>query len=96
MLEVYKQALAEDDLINIWCYSCEQWGVDQADLYLDQLNEGINGLAENPKIGMAIDHIRQGYRRYHVQHHMIYYRIRSDRIEIIRVLLESMDTDIHL
>ena len=32
---------AESDLIEIWVYICEEWGVDQADTYIDQL-ETIN------------------------------------------------------
>lgn len=60
MLEIHKQALAEEDLIGIWCYTAEKWGAAQADSYLDQLNEGIAVLAENPRIGTSCDPIRQG------------------------------------
>lgn len=28
---------AEEDLRGIWEYSCETWGIDQADRYLDQI-----------------------------------------------------------
>ncbi|MGF1614691.1 MAG: type II toxin-antitoxin system RelE/ParE family toxin [Gammaproteobacteria bacterium] len=96
MLEIFKQTLAEEDLIDIWFYSFEQWGAAQADIYLDLLNEGIYRLAENPEIGTDCGHIRQGYRRLSVRQHMVYYRISSDRIDIIRVLHESMDADRHL
>jgi len=96
MLRILKQARAEDDLVDIWLYSLEKWGGNQADLYLDKLGEGIISIAHNPAIGKDCGHIRQGYRRLHVAHHMIYYRTGPGQIEIIRVLHESMDPDRHL
>jgi plasmid stabilization system protein ParE len=35
MRAIHKQTAAEDDLVDIWQYSIETWGADQADLYLD-------------------------------------------------------------
>lgn len=35
---------AESDLIDIWVYTCEEWGVDQADDDLDQLYAGMRPL----------------------------------------------------
>jgi toxin ParE1/3/4 len=96
MLEIHKQALAEEDLIGIWNYTLKQWGAEQADTYLDQLNDGIAILAENPRLGINCDPIRQGYRRLHIKHHMVYYRITLTRIDLIRVLYEEMDPERHL
>ena len=96
MLEIHKQALAEEDLIGIWNYTFKQWGAEQADTYLDQLNESIAILAENPRLGINCDSIRQGYRQLHIKHHLVYYRITRTRIEIIRVLYEEMDPECHL
>jgi toxin ParE1/3/4 len=93
MYEIHKQTAAEDDLVAIWRYSFETWGADQADLYLDALNDGIAGLAENPHLGTDCRHIRQGYRRLHIRRHIVYYRLQSTRIEIVRVLHERMDPD---
>lgn len=96
MLKIYKQVRAEDDLVDIWLYSFEKWGADQADHYLDKLDEGITRIAQDPAIGKACSHIRQGYRRLHVEHHLIYYWIGQGRIEVVRVLHERMDPDRHL
>jgi toxin ParE1/3/4 len=96
MLEIHKQALAEEDLIGIWNYTSKQWGAEQADTYLDHLNEGITILAENPRIGINCDDIRQGYRGFRIKHHTVYYRITPTRIEIIRVLYKEMDPELHL
>lgn len=95
MHEIHKQTAAEDDLVDIWQYSFETWGADQADLYLDALNEGIAGLADDPRLGADCSHIRAGYRRLRIRHHIVYYREQADRIEIVRVLHERMDPDRH-
>lgn len=48
MLELRVTPKAESDLIGIWVYTCEEWGVDQADEYLDQLEEGMKQLISHP------------------------------------------------
>jgi len=48
MLKITKSASAAEDLVDIWTYSFEHWGIDQADAYLDQLDEGFRFLATNP------------------------------------------------
>lgn len=89
--KITKSRLAENDLINIWLYSYEEWGESQADDYLEQLNVGIQNLLLNPEIGMDCDFIREGYRRLQINRHLLFYRIKNTEIEIIRVLHESMD-----
>ena len=96
MSEIHHQTAAEDDLVAIWQYSFETWGADQADRYLDGLNDGIARLAENAELGVDCSHIRAGYRRLQVLHHCVYYRVCTLRIEIVRVLHERMNPDRHL
>lgn len=38
---IYKQTLAEQDLIDIWLYSWREWGQAQADTYLDDLEQAL-------------------------------------------------------
>jgi len=95
MNEVYKSTQAEEDLIQIWCYSFENWGEAQADAYLDEMERGVQLLARNPEIGKACDFIREGYRRFRVQHHVMYYRFVEKGLEIVRVLHEASDVDRH-
>lgn len=54
---------AELDLEDIWTYTVEHWGIDQADRYTDLLTAAFAELALSPKIAPACDHIRPGYRR---------------------------------
>jgi toxin ParE1/3/4 len=87
---------AEDDLIEIWAYSCDQWGGAQADKYLDALGAGIDRLATKPKIGAQRDDVRKNYRVLHIKRHSIYYTLSGPRILIVRVLHSQMDPQRHL
>lgn len=96
MAKIIQRKLAKRDFINIWHYTYKQWGEAKADQYLKELDQGIMTLSEHPEIGTACDHIRQGYRSYKIQHHILFYRLQSDEVEIVRVLHESMDTKKYL
>jgi len=37
------------DLEGIWDYTAEQWGLDQADLYIDSIRDACIGLANGEK-----------------------------------------------
>lgn len=93
MLEINKQNNAEDDLINIWLYSLEQWDESTADRYLDLLNRAIEKLRLHPRSGMDCSEIREGYRRLIVQQHRVYYYLTPKSIEIIRVLHQRTDEE---
>lgn len=53
MPSIIKQSLAEQDLIDIWLYSWQYWGEQQADDYLDALEKVFHLLAEQPKLGLT-------------------------------------------
>ena len=91
MLKIRKQVKAEEDLINIWTYSFEQWGIAQADGYIDRLDNAIKIIAANPDIGIDCSNVRQGYRQFHIKEHDIFYRYTLDTVFIIRVLGNAMD-----
>ncbi len=94
--KITKTQLAENNLIDIWLYSFAEWGESLADEYLDQLDKGMCSLLANPEIGMDCNYVREGYRRFQINKHLVFYRVKNTEIEIIRVLHESMDIDSHL
>jgi toxin ParE1/3/4 len=91
VLKIHKQVLAEQDIIDIWIYSFENWGRAQADKYLDELDSAFSLIAKNPSIGVASDSVREDYRKYHVNRHIVMYRLSKSTVHIIRVLGEEMD-----
>jgi toxin ParE1/3/4 len=96
MAEYRLAPAAERDLDSIWKYTRREWGLEQAERYIDLLTAAFQVLAESPKSAPTCEHIRQGYRRRNVERHMIYFRITDYGIAIIRVLHERMDAPRHL
>jgi toxin ParE1/3/4 len=96
MAEYRLTPAAERDLETIWTQTRQQWGVEQADRYIDILTATFADLAQSPKTAPACDHIRPGYRRRSVERHMIYFRIAAYGIAIIRILHDRMDAPRHL
>lgn len=96
MLTIKKLPLAEQDLINIWIYGCETFGVVQADRYLDSIETVLIQLTHSPEVHRLRDDLHPPVRFCHHASHLIIYTIESDAIIIIRVLHQSMDVERHL
>ena len=87
---------AERDLEAIWLYTLEQWGLEQANRYTDELTDVFARLAVGPQLGTACDHIRIGYRHSRVGRHVVYYRMTDYGIAVIRILHDRMLPTRHL
>ena len=87
--ELYPEA--ERDLEAIWEYSVKRWGVPQALNYLDELDRAFSLLASSPLITRERTEFRPPVRIFSHAHHLIVYLVRGARIDIVRVLHESMD-----
>lgn len=79
MLELSITPKAESDLVGIWVYTCGEWGIEQADEYLDKLEQGMKQLIHHPSMGAR------------VEHHAVFYRVLEREILVVRVLHEDMD-----
>jgi toxin ParE1/3/4 len=84
---------AVSDLEEIWLYTDEKWSVEQADRYYNLIFDEISYICKHSNSGRSMEHIRKGYRASKVKSHLIFYRILSDRIEVIRILHEQMDIE---
>ncbi|WP_370185291.1 type II toxin-antitoxin system RelE/ParE family toxin [Alloalcanivorax sp.] len=91
MLKLSVTPKAESDLIGIWMYTCEEWGADQADTYLDRLAAGMEQLINYPSLGTDYTHVLPGYRRLQVEHHTVFYQVLEPEVLVVRVLHEDMD-----
>ena len=88
---------AQADLEQIWDYTHDRWGVDQAEEYLRELQHAIDRAAANPRIGHACNEIRPGYRKLAAGSHTLFYRVTADDlIDVVRILHQRMDVDRHL
>ena len=87
---------ARRDLEGIWLYTLEEWGLEQANHYTDELTDGFAQLAVGPQLGTACGHIRTGYRRSRVGRHVVYYRTTDYGIAVVRILHDRMLPTRHL
>lgn len=96
MPNIHIHVLSKTDIQQLWQSSSQQWGEAQTQVYIDQLEQAILTLQENPQIGIVCDEIREGYRKYHINRHMIFYRLTPKKIFIVHVLHDRMDFTQHL
>jgi len=96
MLKITKTLFAEEDLINIWVYTLQEWGEVQADHYLDNLEEIFKQISETPMMARERQEYNPPVRIHPHEHHLIIYRASDTEVEIIRVLHENMSVDSHL
>lgn len=88
--------LAQSDLDEIWDHTVKNWGMEQAELYVRQLETAIKSVAEAPGLGRPCDDIRTGYRKYPAGSHVVFFKVTDAAIEVIRILHRNMDFDRHL
>lgn len=87
---------AKADLDDVWDYTTTRWSLDQAERYLRRIQRATLTIAEAPKPGRSCDEIRPGYFKRTVGSHVIFYRLRADAVDIVRILHVRMDFDRHL
>ncbi len=92
MANYYLTNKAVEDLTNIWNYTFEKWSEKQADKYYTMLIDNCQEIADNPKLGKNYDRNISTLFGMRTIRHIIFYRIISiDKVEITRILHESMD-----
>lgn len=85
---------ASEDIEKIWLYTFENWSLEQADRYYNQIMDEIEFIAENFNSGKSMNDIRKGYRATKVKSHIIFYKKSLfEEIEIIRILHQRMDIE---
>jgi toxin ParE1/3/4 len=87
---------AQADLDEIWDYTADRWGLDQAETYTRQLWKDIAIVADRPSSGRECTEVRRGYRMYPSGSHVLFYRHAADGIDIVRILHERMDYERHI
>jgi len=86
---------AELDLEDIWLYTFQNWSLEQADRYQNEIMEAIAALANGTKTGRQVD-IRAGYLKYMASSHYVFYRRSDLSLDVIRILHQRMDASAHL
>lgn len=88
--------LAKDDLTNIFQFGAQTWGLAQASSYLESIKEQLATLMVYPLIGVERAKLLEGARSIPVENHVIFYRVQSTKVEILRILHEKQDPERHI
>jgi toxin ParE1/3/4 len=81
------------DLEAIWDFYAEAAGQTTAEKVVRQIAETCRMIGEHPLIGRSRDEVRPGLRSLVSHPNVIFYRVRNDIPEIVRVLDGRRDID---
>jgi len=76
---------AQEDLVDIWLYIAGD-SPQAADNFIDLLHGKCASLCDSPEIGRERNELIPGLRSLPVKKYIIFYRIKSATLEIVRVL----------
>ena len=83
--------IADEDLEDIFDYTTTEFGLEQAEKYLFEIEEVFQNLLINPELGKIRNEIKEGLYSFPKDNHIIFYRILENHIRIVRVLHGSRD-----
>jgi toxin ParE1/3/4 len=78
------------DLAEIFDYTVDTWGEQQAEKYIEELEACFQLLADSPGLGRACDLIAPGIRRFEQGKHVIFYKPDRSGILVSRILHQRM------
>lgn len=96
MLKLVFTESAQQDLESITDFTIENWGNKQAEAYLNQLQELLNTLAENPSLGLMRESLGADIQSFPYKSHHVFYFCENDTLHILRVLHASSDPIRHI
>ena len=82
---------ARAQLDEVYEYSVLNFGLKNAQAYLEGFHGCFEILVLYPELGRNYGHIRLGIRRHDYESHSIYYRIADEGIVIVRILHQRQD-----
>ena len=83
---------AVEDLSKIWDYTFEIWSETQADRYYTMLIDSCQELADDKLSGKKYLEVEKDILGFKVGQHIIFYKkLKSNKIEIARILHSRMD-----
>lgn len=83
--------IADEDLEDIFDYTMNEFGFEQAEKYLTEIEDVFQSLLTNPELGKARNEIKTDLYSFPKDHHLTFYRILDNHIRIVRVIHGSRD-----
>ena len=96
MTELVFSREAGADLLDIYAFSVERFGIDAADQYHDGLEEACERLLHFPEMGLLHPAVSPPARYLVFRRHHIFYDISEDTVTVLRILHHAMNVARHL
>lgn len=93
MIRLVYTRLALRDLANIHAWSVAQFGDDQADLYLHQIDATLVRAAKAPRLLRDASSVRPGLMKILAGSHVAYILLAPDSLQVVRILHGRMDPE---
>lgn len=87
--------LAQNDLKEIYQYGRRNWSSAKSESYLNEIKNQMWMLTQQPLIGIDRSELSKEIRSLMINSHTVFYRVRANNIEIIRVLHNRQDPSRH-
>jgi toxin ParE1/3/4 len=92
-LALFLTSEAIDDIQDIFQFTLETWGEKQACYYKDKIDNTFKLIQNNPEIGRRKDNYFVGCYCFAVEKHIVFYRIKDQSIQVVRLLHSSRDIE---
>ena len=92
MARVTRRPLAAADILDIWDHIAED-SLDQADRWVDKLDEKFRLIATQPLLGRAREELAADLRSFPFGRYVIFYAPVDGGIDVVRVLHSARDVD---
>lgn len=93
MIRLVYSRLALRDLANIHAWSVAQFGDDQADLYLHQIDDTLERAAKAPGLLRDASAVRPGLMKILTGSHVAYVLLAPETLQVVRILHGRMDPE---
>jgi len=90
MARIVQAPAAEADAVEIWVYIAQD-NPDAADRLLGRFDKLFRLLASQPQLGKSVEDLAPNLRFVPLGNYLIFYRPRTDGVEIVRILHAARD-----
>ncbi|HBR99380.1 MAG TPA: type II toxin-antitoxin system RelE/ParE family toxin [Gammaproteobacteria bacterium] len=87
---------AKNDLKDIYHYGLRQWGKSRAERYLVAIKKQFWLLTQQPLMGTERPELPLDTRSLSIGSHTLFYRVTTNKVDIIRILHGRQDPQRHL
>ena len=92
MGRVTRRPLAAADILDVWDHIAED-SLEQADRWIDNLDEKLKLIARQPLMGRAREELAADLRSFPFGRYIIFYAPVDGGIDVVRVLHSARDVD---